>query len=174
MPGERVFVDTNVIIEAHRVGCWHAICGSYSIETVEKCIEESSRGNPAEPGYVHVPTGELRQSLTQIHQVTRQEIASLILSHSECYVLDDGEQHIFARLYADQALPSPDMLVSTPDKAAIVAAHKLGWLDSWVSLNVLARDAGVGRSVLRQFRTQHQDPWLSNAKTKILLGVLPK
>ena len=173
MPGKRVFVDTNVIIEAHRVGCWNAICGSYSIETVEECVEESSRGNPEEPSYVHVPTDELRQSLAQLHQVTQQEIATLILSHSVCYVLDDGEKHIFARLYADQILPSPGIMVSTPDKAAIVAAHKLGWLDSWVSLDVLARKAGVGKSVLRQFRTQHQDTWLSNAKTKILLGVLP-
>jgi len=173
VPGERIFVDTNVIIEAHRVGCWNAICGSFSVETVEECVEESSRGNPSESGYVHVPTDELRQSLSQIHQVTQQEIASLILSHSECHVLDEGEMHIFAHLYADEVLPSPGVLVSTPDKAAIVAAHKLGWLDCWVSLDVLARDAGVGKAVLRQFRTQHQDTWLSNAKTKILLGVLP-
>lgn len=173
MPGNRIFVDTNVIIEAHRVGCWNAICGSYSIETVEQCIEESSRGNPEEPGYVHVPTDELREKLTQIHQVTRHEVASLVLSHSECYILDDGEKHIFARLYVDHILPSSSILVSTPDKAAIVAAHKLGWLDSWVSLEVLARDVGVRGSVLKQLRTQHQDDWLSNAKTKILLGIRP-
>jgi hypothetical protein len=173
MPDKRVFVDTNVIIEAHRVGCWNAICGSYSVETVEKCVEESSSGNPEEPGYVHVPTDELRERLTQIHQVTLQEVASLILSHSECYVLDDGEKHLFARLYADQTLPSSTILVSTPDKAALKAAYELGWLDCWVSLDVLARDAGVGKSVLGQLRTQYQDNWLSNTKTKILLGVLP-
>lgn len=172
MFGNRVFVDTNVIIEAHRVGCWNAICGSYLIETVEECVKESSRGNPEEPGYVQIPTDELREKLTQIHQVSQQEIASLILSHSECTVLDDGEQHIFARLYADQVLPSSTILVSSPDKASIGAAHNLGWLDSWVSLHVLARDAGVQRSVLGQLRMQYQDSWLSNAKIKVLLGVL--
>jgi len=50
MPGKRVFVDTNVIIEAHRVGCWNALCGSFSIETVEKCLQEATSGHSDKPG----------------------------------------------------------------------------------------------------------------------------
>ncbi|GBE14992.1 hypothetical protein BMS3Abin14_01046 [bacterium BMS3Abin14] len=172
MAGERVFVDTNVILEAHRVGCWNAICGSFSIETVEKCVRESTSGNPDKPGYIHVSENELRERLTSVHQVSQAEIVKLVLSHSECYVLDDGEQQLLARLYADEILPSQDILVLTPDKAAIIAARELGWLDSWTSLDALAREAGVGRAILRQLRTQYQDAWLSSTKTKVVLGAL--
>ncbi len=48
----RVFFDTNVIIEAFRVDCWNAICGTFVVETVEKCVEETLSGNPSDPGYV--------------------------------------------------------------------------------------------------------------------------
>jgi len=86
--------------------------------------------------------------------------------------LDDGEQQLFARLYADKILPSQEILVSTPDKAAIIAAHDLGWLESWTSLDALARTAGVGRAILSRLRTQYQDGWLSSIKTKVILGAL--
>jgi hypothetical protein len=172
MAGERIFVDTNVILEAHRVGCWNAICGSFSVETVEKCVGESTSGNPDKPGYIHVPENELRERLTNVHQVSKAEIATLVLSHSKCLVLDDGEQQLFARLYTDDVLPSQEILVSTPDKAAIIAAYELGWLDSWTSLDALARETGVGRAIIRQLRIQYQDAWLSNAKTKVILGAL--
>jgi len=40
----RVFVDTNIILEAVRTGCWMALTTTFSIETVEKCIEEALTG----------------------------------------------------------------------------------------------------------------------------------
>jgi len=36
--GNRILIDTNAILEAHRVGCWKALCGFFSMETVEWCI----------------------------------------------------------------------------------------------------------------------------------------
>jgi len=30
MPKERVFLDTNVIIESFRIGCWTAICARHN------------------------------------------------------------------------------------------------------------------------------------------------
>ena len=38
MKGQRVLVDTMVVIEAHRIGCWNALLHSFQIETVEQCI----------------------------------------------------------------------------------------------------------------------------------------
>jgi hypothetical protein len=35
MPKARVFVDTNIILEAFRTGCWTSICEQYAVETVE-------------------------------------------------------------------------------------------------------------------------------------------
>ena len=34
MAKQRVFLDTNVIIEAFRTRCWSAICGRFAVETV--------------------------------------------------------------------------------------------------------------------------------------------
>lgn len=63
MEKTRVFVDTNVILEANRVGCWTSICNRYSVETVEKCIEEVLTGNPDDPNRVHVDRDTLVNNL---------------------------------------------------------------------------------------------------------------
>lgn len=47
MARERVFVDTNVIVEAFRIGCWSTISNRYAIETVEKCAAETQSGDRA-------------------------------------------------------------------------------------------------------------------------------
>ncbi len=54
MPKIRVFADTNVILESFRTGCWTAISNHFSIETVEKCVEETLTGNPGDSRHVAV------------------------------------------------------------------------------------------------------------------------
>ena len=39
-----VLVDTNVILECHRVGSWRALTGGYRVETVEPCVRETQVG----------------------------------------------------------------------------------------------------------------------------------
>lgn len=58
MSKSRVFVDTNIILEAFRTNCWTALCDRFKIETVEKCIEEALTGNQLNPRYIPVD-GEL-------------------------------------------------------------------------------------------------------------------
>ena len=43
-PGQIVLVDTNVIIEAHRTGCWKVLASHFPIHTVEKIVEETDIG----------------------------------------------------------------------------------------------------------------------------------
>lgn len=93
MPKIRVFADTNVILESFRTGCWTAICNHFAIETVEKCVEETLTGNPGDPRHVAVPPAELKAGLVAQHQVTRKELATLVLSNPSCSTLDDGEKH---------------------------------------------------------------------------------
>jgi hypothetical protein len=169
----RVFADTNVILESFRTGCWTAISTSFSIETVEKCVEETLTGNPGDPRHIAVPPADLKAGLAGLHTVTRRELATLVLSHSSSSTLDDGEKHLFAWLFANRLLPSPVVLVTTADKAALVASNDLGWLDCMISLEDLARKAGVGRSNLGALALQYRDDWLSGIKTKIRLGVMP-
>jgi hypothetical protein len=106
MQKSRVFADTNVILEAFRAGCWSAICAHFNIETVEKCIEETLTGNPENSRHVRVAPADLHSGLRGRHAVTRNELASLVLSHPSCAVLDDGEKHLLAWLFASKLLPS--------------------------------------------------------------------
>ena len=108
----RVFADTNVILESFRTGCWAAISNHFSIETVEKCVEETLTGNPGDPRYVAVPPADLNAGLAAQYPVSRKEIASLVLNHPSCSTLDDGEQHLFAWLAASKLLPSQVVVVT--------------------------------------------------------------
>ena len=173
MPKPRVFADTNVILEAFRTSCWTAISSHFAIETVEKCVEETLTGNPGDPRHVSVPATDLKAGLAGQHPVTRKELASLVLAHPSCGTLDDGEKHLLAWLLANQLLPSAVIVVTTADKAALVASHGLGWLDCAVSLEDLARKAGVGRANLDALALQYREDWLSSIKTKIRMGILP-
>jgi hypothetical protein len=77
----RVFADTNVILESFRTGCWAAISSHFAIETVQKCVEETLTGNPADSRHVAVLPADLNAGLAGQHPVTRKELATLILSH---------------------------------------------------------------------------------------------
>ncbi len=173
MPKPRVFAETNVILEAFRTSCWTAISSHFAIETVEKCVEETLTGNPGDPRHVSVPATDLKAGLAGQHPVARKELASLVLAHPSCGTLDDGEKHLLAWLLANKLLPSAVIVVTTADKAALVASHGLGWLDCAVSLEDLARKAGVGRANLDALALQYREDWLSSIKTKIRMGILP-
>jgi hypothetical protein len=97
----------------------------------------------------------------------------LVLSHPSCAVLDDGEKHLLAWLFASKLLPSAAVVVTTADKAALVATHRLGWLDCVVSLEDLARRAGIGNAGRNILSLQYREDWLSGIKTKIRLGIIP-
>ena len=168
-----MFVDTNVILEAFRTGCWSAICSRYFIETVEKCVEEALTGNPGDPRHIAVPPQALSTGLSGKHHVTPKALASLVITYAPSGALDDGEKHLLAWLQESGLLPSEVIVVSTADKAALVTTHGLGWLDCAVSLEVLARNAGVARATLAALALQYQEDWLVSIKTRIRLGIIP-
>ncbi len=167
----RVFADTNIILEAFRTGCWTAISSHFAIETVEKCVEETLTGNPDDPRHVQVFPADLKRGLAGQNPVKYKEIGLLLLTHPTCSVLDDGEKHLLAWLFANKLLPSSAIVVTTADKAALFANHRLGWLDCTVSLEDLARKSGVGRVKLDALTLQYRENWLSSIKTRIRLGI---
>ncbi|WP_301100432.1 hypothetical protein [Propionivibrio sp.] len=173
MPKTRVFADTNVILEAFRTGCWTAISSHFAVETVEKCVEETLTGNPGDPRHIKVDPADLNAGLAGQYPVTRKELASVVLAHPSCGTLDDGEKHLLAWLLANKLLPSAIVVVTTADKAALISTHALGWLDCAVSLEDLARQAGVGRANLDALALQYREDWLSGIKTKIRMGIIP-
>lgn len=173
MPKARVFADTNVILEAFRTGCWTAICQHYAVETVEKCIEEALTGNVGDPRRVQVDAAVLTAGLAARHPVGKRELASLVLAHPECQGLDDGELHLLAWLHAQGLLANVLVLVSTADKAAIVATGRLGGLDSLVSLEQLAQTSGVTRGQIDSLARHYRSGWLDEIKFKVRFGMIP-
>lgn len=173
MPRMRVFVDTNIILEAFRTGCWAAICERFDVETVEKCIEEALTGNPDDPRRIHVDRETLVDGLAARHAVGNRELADLRLNHPGCSGLDDGELHLLAWLHAQGLIGQVLVLVSTADKAAIVATGRLGGLDSLASLEQLAQDAGVSRGQLDSLANHYRSRWLDEIKTKVRFGIIP-
>jgi hypothetical protein len=173
MPRTRVFVDTNIILEAFRTGCWTAICQRYAVETVEKCIEEALTGDSDDPRRIHVEREDLVAGLAARHTVGKRELAALALDHPECHGLDEGELHLLAWLHAHELLHQVLVLVSTADKAAIVATDRLGGLDSLVSLEQLARDSGVTRGQIDSLARHYRSTWLDEIRFKVRFGIIP-
>lgn len=165
MPKIRVFVDTNVILEAVRIGCWALLCNSHTIETVEKCIEETLTGNHLTP----TEHKTIINGLAARHEPSKRDIANLILTHPESKGLDDGELHLFAWLYAQNILPNTLILISTADKAAIRATNIFGWINCHISLEKLLQQAGATRSKIESLHVHFKNAWLSSIKSKILL-----
>ncbi|WP_419941920.1 hypothetical protein [Candidatus Palauibacter sp.] len=77
--GGTVLVDTNVIIESHRVRAWRALAGGYRVETVEDCVAETQPGFQLRRPEQRIDEGQLRESLAIVHHVGDKERAALTL-----------------------------------------------------------------------------------------------
>lgn len=156
-----ILVDTNIIIEAVRVGCWSALTAHYRVETVSKCCEEARTGNRRRAGYIEVTEEDLRTRLT-VHRVSDIDLAHLVLQDAESFRLDDGERH----LWAHGLQRTDEWWVCCCDHAAVNAAVRLGWRDRLVSLEELTNHAGAGAALKRlkpQFSKGRLSEWVTAA-----------
>lgn len=162
--GQVVLVDTNIIIESVRIGCWNAITTHFSVETVEKCCEEARTGEAHRPGYVKIDESALRTRLT-VHKVSGVMLFELGQRYPDADRLDAGERHLWAH-----ALGRNDAwLASCGDRAAVNAAVRLGWEDRLVSLEESVTAAGA-RSALRGLKGQFSSARLSEWRTAALIA----
>ena len=173
MPKVRVFVDTNVIIESFRTGCWTAICEHFAIETVEKCIEEAMTGDRTDPRYVSVDAEVLNAGLAARHAVGKIDVSTLVLEFPHAQGLDDGELHLLAYLRGEGVSEDIPIMLSTADKAAVVLAGQLGWLDFLICLESLVERSGVTRGQVVALAGHYRARWLDEVRVKIRLGVIP-
>jgi len=159
-----LLVDTNIIIECVRVGCWGALKAHFGLETVEKCCEEARTGDLRRRGYVVIEEGALRERL-KIQKVAPHEIAALVARDPDSRRLDAGELQLWAH-----ALTRRDAwIASCCDNAAVHAAVRLGWEDRLKSLEELARAAGANPAVGKledQFGTKRLSAWRTAALLK--------
>ena len=79
--------------------------------------------------------------------------------------LDPGERDLLAFALSQGAA----WLLCAPDKAAILSAHRLNWLDRVVALEEMALAAGLQK---QDYGRNHTKRWLGEFKTKIQLGMV--
>lgn len=157
-----LLVDSMIVIEAVRTGCWNAITGQLQVVTVEECAEELRRGDPGTRGYVTVTDRDIaRISVVPLKDVER---AALRLQYPAADGLDPGERDLLAQAMTR----TDDFQVCSCDKAAVVAAHALGWLDRVVSLEAVA--STVGARPNPKLKVQFTEARMGQWHTSLRLG----
>jgi hypothetical protein len=159
---DHVFMDTDAIIESHRIRYWKILVGHYRLDTTVKCVEECARGRQSKRNYVPVDVDSLREKLSP-KTVTKAQLVELEVSLAGAVDLHEGEKYLLA-----YALTQKDAwLLCSGDGAAVRAAVLLGMKDRLVSLEDLIKSAGLKRVNLRPQFTRRK---LKERKTQALLG----
>ena len=158
-----VLVDTNVILECHRTGCWRALAGGYRIETVEKCVEETQTGRQRRRPEHQIDEAALRGSLAGVIAVTDAERAGAVVKDPHIAVLDAGERDLWAHALTRR----DDWALCGPDKASLRLGVRLSFRDRLVSLEGLLNDAG--HRPRTPLRAQYTALWLANCLNELVL-----
>jgi hypothetical protein len=160
--GDRVFMDTNSIVEAHRVKCWNAITTFFQIETVDQCQKECASGNQQRREYVAVETGTFKETVV-VHSVSNAMRASLISADPAAAVLDQGQKDLISGLLAQQG----NWWACAPDKAVAASMFRLDLAIRITALETLADLAGMRRL---KFRDNFTGRWLHAVQANLQLG----
>lgn len=148
-----VAVDTNTIIEAHRVGAWKALAGGYRLETVEDVVAETASGFQKRNPALLIDQPALVRSLTAIHAVTPVELATVVLKAEEIQ-LDAGEKSLWAHL-----LTRDDVwMLCGPDKASLRFGVRMGFRERMISLESLLQ--GIGMKPKSDLKSAYSRQWL--------------
>lgn len=161
-PEEPILVDTNTIIEAHRVESLEILVRNYRIETVEECMTETQTGDQNRLPKQQIDARALRSSLAIVHFVEKKEKAKLA-SKIQGIHLDDGEEELWAH-----ALGRDDMwLLCGPDTASIHAGVRLGFRERLITLETLFND--IGHNPRIPLRNAYTERWLRRALDRLVL-----
>lgn len=152
-----------IVIEAVRTGCWNAIAGRHRVVTVEECKDELGRGDSSDRGYVPVSNDDLAR--IKVEPVSQLESAQFRLRYPDADGMDPGERDLMAHA----ATRTDAFHLCSCDKAAVRAAHALGWSDHVVSLEAVATSCGARPNTA--LYKQYTERVLSEWRTKLALGV---
>lgn len=150
-----------IVIEAVDTGCWNAITGGRRVVTVEECAEELRRGDPSMHGYVPVRDEDIERAT--VRSLPNAADVAFRLRYPDAYRLDAGERDLLALAF----MLTDGFILCSCDKAAVTAAHALGWLDQVVSLEDLATSVGVRPR--RPFKGQYTSRQLKVWRMSLIL-----
>lgn len=132
-----VLVDTNVILEAHRVRAWRALSRAYAVETVEECVTETQTGFQSRAQGHQIDPQQLRDDLSAVHSAKPQEFAALAPRTADIR-LDPGERELWAHTLGRK----DNWVFCGPDRTSLLCGIRLGFREWMVSLERLLEDAG--------------------------------
>lgn len=158
-----VLVDTNVILESHRVGAWRALAGGYRVETVEDCVMETQTGFQQRREERQIDERELRAALKAVHAVEDREHAELAVRVHDM-ALHRGE----ASLWAHALNRNDAWLLCGPDKASLRCGVHLGFRERLVSLEGLL--GAAGHRPKSPLRTAYTKQWHEGALAELVLA----
>jgi hypothetical protein len=156
-----VLVDTNVIIEAWRVGAWRALCGGYQVETVEECVIETQTGFQNRRPEQQIERQTLLAGLKAVHKVSDAERAAALIRDGEIAMLDEGEKALWAHLLTR----SDAWVVCGPDKASLRIGIRANVRDRLISLERLLDDAGFRSKA--PLRSAYRQDWLGRTLVEL-------
>jgi hypothetical protein len=151
-----------IVIEAVRTGCWNAITGQRQLVTIQECADELQRGNPGVRGYVTVTDEDIAR-LT-VAPLSDEERATFRLAYPAADGLDPGERDLLAHAMTR----ADDFQVCSCDKAAVVAAHAMGWLDRVIPLEAVADSVGARPNP--RLKIQFTEARMGQWRTSLRLG----
>lgn len=158
-----VLVDTNVILESHRVESWRALAGGYRVETVEECMMETQTGFQRRRKERQIDERELRAALQAVHVVEGRERAELAVRIQDM-ALDRGE----AALWAHALNRNDAWLLCGPDKASLRCGVRLGFRERLASLEGLLDD--IGHRTKPSLRTAYTRQWHERTLVELVLA----
>lgn len=156
-----VFIDTMIIIEAFRTGCWEYLSSRYDLHIVQSVFDEALAGKRERNGYILVPRNEIEEKTT-VHKVTDDMLAHAYAVHAGMTTLDRGERDLLAYVHS---VNDKVHLLTTADKAAIKAACALGLREQLRSFEVLVNGTKLAEPIKRGYT----ETALSIACTEYLL-----
>jgi hypothetical protein len=158
-------IDANVIIEAHRTGSWGALSDYFDLRTVTKVVEETQTGFQNRDPETWIAEVALSASLGKVTTITELQRVTFNVNHDHPS-LDDGERDLI--IYAE-SLTDSDWLLNSPDMAAVKFAFGNGWGDQLVSLEAMTSRLKI--RLASSLKYNYTERWLSDKKTKLLLGL---
>lgn len=165
--GDIVLIDTNVILEGHRVSCWKALSDYFSLHTVDKVIEETQTGYQNRKPEQTIDSGTLKSTFTHIETISELQVIEFDLNAKKTLPLDDGEKALI--IYAHTFIKNVWFL-NSPDKAAIKYACHAGWSDNLVSLESMAKHLNI--NLKQPLKQNYTSQWLSQEKIRFNQGIL--
>jgi len=166
MPPSRqvIYVDTNVIIEATRTGCWKAILNKFDVRTVETVKKEALKVPADRSQYVPIDA-ELIDKQVGVEKVGAAEVLLASTRASGIVALDAGERDLLAYVAGNT---KDAWLITSADRAAVKTACELKLDGRLISLEELATQCGQKPKLKDWFGKK----WLSKARSEFLLDSL--